>query len=77
MKLGFSINAFAGDRFRPFPQKALEIIAEAGFKNVELVFDKPYFWLKDLELNRVAEIKTFLKRKHLAVVDVLSCTAGG
>ncbi len=77
MKLGFSINAFAGDKFRPFPQKALEIIADAGFRNVELVFDKPYFWLKDLELQRVAEIKTFLKRRQLAVVDVSACTAGG
>ena len=77
MKLGFSINAFAGNRFRPFPQKALEIISEAGFRNIELVFDKPYFWLKDLELKRVAEIKTFLKRCSLAVVDVSSCTAGG
>jgi len=77
VKLGFSINAFAGDRFRPFPQKALEIIAEAGFKNIELVFDKPYFWLKDFELQRVAEIKTFLKSHHLSVVDVSACTAGG
>jgi len=77
MKLGFSINAFAGDKFQPFPQKALEIIAGAGFRYVELVFDKPYFWLKDLELHRVAEIKTFLKRINLAVVDVSSCTAGG
>jgi len=77
VKLGFSINAFAGDKFRPFPQKALEIIADAGFRNVELVFDKPYFWLKDLELQRIAEIKTFLKRRQLAVVDVSACTAGG
>jgi len=77
VKLGFSINAFAGDRFRPFPQKALEIIAEAGFQNVELVFDKPYFWLKDLESPRIAEIKTFMNRHHLAVVDVSACTAGG
>jgi len=77
LKLGFSINAFAGDKFRPFPQKALEIIAGAGFKNIELVFDKPYFWLKDLELSRIAEIKTFLQRNDLTVVDVSSCTAGG
>jgi len=77
MKLGFSINAFAGDRFRPFPQKALDIITEAGFRNLELVFDKPYFWLKDFELQRMAEIKTFLKRHNLTVVDVSSCTAGG
>ncbi len=77
MKLGFSINAFAGDKFRPFPQKALEIIAEAGFRNVELVFDKPYFWLKDLELPRIAEIKIFLRRHTLTVVDVSACTAGG
>jgi protein FrlC len=77
VKLGFSINAFAGDKFQPFPQKALEIIADAGFRHVELVFDKPYFWLKDLELQRIAEIKTFLKRIKLAVVDVSACTAGG
>ena len=77
VKLGFSINAFAGDRFRPFPQKALEIIADAGFKNVELVFDRPYFWLNDLKLQRVAEIKTFLMRHNLAVVDVSACTASG
>ena len=68
MKLGFSINAFAGDRFRPFPRKALETIAGAGFGNVELVFDKPYFWLPDLEISRVAEIKTLLKRLQLSVV---------
>ena len=77
MKLGFSINAFAGDKFRPFPQKALEIIADAGFRNIELVFDKPYFWLKDLELSRIAEIKTFLKRRNLTVADVSACSAGG
>ena len=77
MKLGFSINAFAGNTFRPFPQKALAIIADAGFRNIELVFDKPYFWLKDLELPRIAEIKTFLRRHDLAVVDVSACTAGG
>ncbi len=77
MKLGFSINAFAGDKFRPFPQKALQIIADAGFSNVELVFDKPYFWLKDLELPRIAGIKTFLRRHGLAVCDVSACTAGG
>ena len=77
MKLGFSINAFAGDKFRPFPQKALEIIADTGFRNIELIFDKPYFWLNDLELQRIAEIKTFLKRHNLAVVDVSTCTAGG
>ena len=77
MKLGFSINAFAGDRFRPFPQKALEIISEAGYRHIELVFDKPYFWLKDLDLPRIAEIKTFLKRHQLEAVDVSSCTAGG
>jgi sugar phosphate isomerase/epimerase len=77
MRLGFSINAFAGNKFLPFPEKPLEIIAEAGFENVELVFDKPYFWLKDFEIKRIAEIKTFLKRHNLKVVDVSACTAGG
>ena len=77
MRLGFSINAFAGKKWKPFPNKPLEIIAKAGFKNVELVFDKPYFWLKDLKLRRVAEIKTMLKKLDLNVVDVSSCTAGG
>ncbi|MFX0136882.1 MAG: sugar phosphate isomerase/epimerase family protein [Candidatus Hodarchaeota archaeon] len=77
MKLGFSINAFAGKKWTPFPQKPLKIIADAGFKNVELVFDKPYFWLQDLELKRAAEIKTFLKKLKLNIVDVSSCTAGG
>lgn len=65
MKLRFNINAFAGDKFRPFPQKALEITADAGFRNVELGFDKPYFWLNDLELQKVAVIKTFLKRHNI------------
>lgn len=77
MKLGFSINAFAGKKWRPFPKRPLEIIASAGFKNVELVFDKPYFWLKDFKLERVAEIKTLLKMLDLKVVDVSSCSAGG
>ena len=77
MRLGFSINAFAGNKFLPFPEKPLGIIAKAGFRNVELVFDKPYFWLKDLELKRISEIKTFLKKHNLTVVDVSACTAGG
>jgi sugar phosphate isomerase/epimerase len=77
MKLGFSINAFAGNKFLPFPEKPLKIIARNGFQNVELVFDKPYFWLKDLEIAKIAEIKTFLKKQNLTVVDVSSCTAGG
>lgn len=77
MKLGFSINAFAGDNWKPFPNRPLEIISKGGFRNVELVFDKPYFWLNDLKLERVAEIKTLLKRLNLKVVDVSSCTAGG
>ena len=77
MKLGFSINAFAGNKFKPFPQKSLEIISQAGFKNVELVFDKPYFWLKDLEPERMQEIKDSLDKLGLTVVDVSACTAGG
>ena len=77
MKLGFSINAFAGEKFRPFPQKALKIISDAGFRYVELVFDRPYFWLEDLKLERMAEIKTLLESYNLTVVDVSACTAGG
>lgn len=77
MKLGFSINAFAGKKFRPFPQKALKIISEANYRYVELVFDKPYFWLKDLEPARIAEIKKLLRQLNLNVADVSACTAGG
>jgi len=77
MELGLSINAFAGTKWKPFPDKPLEIISDAGFRNVELVFDKPYFWLKDFKLKRVAEIKTLLRKLDLKVVDVSSCTAGG
>ena len=77
MRLGFSINAFAGTDWKPFPDKPLKVISDAGFRNVELVFDKPYFWLKDMKLARVAEIKTQLKNLNLNVVDVSSCTAGG
>jgi len=68
------MNLFAGKYWGT--EKILRTIAKY-FRNVEFVFDKPYFWLKDLELARMAEIKSFLKQRNLKIVDVSTCTAGG
>lgn len=77
MKLCFNINAFAGKKFRPFPQKPLEIIAKTGYKWIELRLDKPYFWFEDLNFDRVVEIKSLLKKLGLKVSQIGAETCGG
>lgn len=75
MELAFKINAFA-NRKNVFEYGA-SVIAEAGFKGIGLVFDKPFLWLEDTKPTKLSKILRFLERKDLKVVDVSSCTASG
>ena len=77
MKLCFNINAFAGKKFKPFPQKPIEIIAENDYKWVELRLDKPYCWLEDLNFAKIVEVKSLLKRFGLKVSQIGAETCGG
>jgi sugar phosphate isomerase/epimerase len=77
MKLCFNINAFAGRKFKPFPQKPLEIITKTGYKWVELRLDKPYFWFEDLNFDRVVEIKNLLWKLRLKAPQIGAETCGG
>lgn len=77
MKLCFNINAFAGKKFKPFPHKPLKIIVETGYRWVELRLDKPYFWLEDLNFDRIVEIKSLLKNYKLKVSQIGAETCGG
>jgi sugar phosphate isomerase/epimerase len=77
MKLCFNINAFAGKKFKPFPEKPLEIITGAGYKWVELRLDKPYFWLEDLNFDRIVEVKSLLNKFGLKVAQIGAETCGG
>lgn len=77
LKLGFNINAFAGEQFKPFPFKPLEIISRIGYRWVELRCDKPYWWFPDTKPERIEELKAFLKKLHLQVASVCASTASG
>ncbi|TSC61981.1 MAG: hypothetical protein G01um101448_918 [Parcubacteria group bacterium Gr01-1014_48] len=75
MQLAFKINAFAGR------ENALEYaiceISNAGFKNIGLVFDRPYLWLEQTAPQVITCISRMLTRRNLRVASVSSCTASG
>lgn len=75
MLLAFKINAFAN---RPnMLEYALDIIHQAGFPGVGLVFDKPFLWLNDLSPEGTKKIRKLIERSRLTVADVSTCTASG
>src|SRR3989344_6903523 len=75
MQLAFKVNAFAN---RPdVLTHAAGIIADAGFRGIGLVFDKPFLWLSDLDSDRIRKLREFVSRAGLSVADVSTCTASG
>lgn len=74
MLLAFKQNAFC----RPDAlEHSIDVISEAGFKGIGLVFDKPWLWLPDATAQRMNVIQKTLTSAGLAVASVSSCTASG
>jgi len=75
MLLAFKQNAFAN---RPdIMRHSVNVIRDAGFHGIGLVFDKPYLWLDAFSAKNTKDIRAILDRSGLSVADVSTCTASG
>ena len=63
MKFGFSANAF-----REYDAiEAIEIVADAGYHGIELLFDEPHLYPPDANEADIKEIQEALDANHLAI----------
>jgi sugar phosphate isomerase/epimerase len=71
MKLAFSTNAYIKGDFTLL--QAMDEIAKAGYRGVEILAENPLLWPFDITPKEIKKIKTFLKEKNLQPVNLNAC----
>ncbi len=69
----FSTNAFV--RFEL--EEAVDLIAEAGFRGVEILADKPHAWMERFSRRRIERLASKLRSRGMFVSNInANCTSG-
>ena len=63
MKFGFSANAFREYSWR----ETIEIVADAGYDGIELLFDRPHLYPHDVDDETVADVRDALDDHDIAI----------
>ncbi|WP_049903024.1 sugar phosphate isomerase/epimerase family protein [Halococcus agarilyticus] len=63
MKFGFSANAFREYDW----EEAIEIVADAGYDGIELLFDRPHLYPHDVDDETVADVRDALDEHAIAI----------
>jgi sugar phosphate isomerase/epimerase len=63
MKFGFSANAFREYSWK----ETIEIVADAGYEGIELLFDRPHLYPHDVDDETVADVRDALNEYGIAI----------
>ncbi len=72
MKLAFSTNAYTNGKYTIID--AINKIADAGYRGVEILADTPLVWPFDISKEQLQEIKNVLRKRNINVSNVNAFT---
>lgn len=71
MKLAFSTNAYINGKFTLID--AINEIADAGFRGVEILAENPLLWPFDITSKQIKEINLTLEKRNIKAVNLNAC----